>query len=80
MNKFIIHIPYNPFVLSNCIRILFKTAISISSPNSFRYVVEENNKKTFYGIEDGIKPDIDFKYENFYNDSELIKAVNKSND
>lgn len=54
------------------------TAISISSPNSFRYVVEENNKKTFYGIEDGIKPDIDFKYENFYNDSALMNAINES--
>lgn len=52
------------------------TAIAISSPNSFRYVVEENNKKTFYGIEDGIKPDIDFKYANFYNDSALIDAIN----
>ena len=53
------------------------TAIAISSPFSFRYVVEENGKKTFYGIENGIKPDVDFEYERFYDNLSLINIINR---
>ena len=53
------------------------TAIAISSPFSFRYVVEENGKKTFYGIENGIKPDVDFEYDRFYDNLSLIDVINR---
>ncbi|MBQ7994723.1 MAG: hypothetical protein IJ247_00685 [Bacilli bacterium] len=51
------------------------TGISISSNNSIRYVVEEDDKLMFYGIESGLKPNKTLDYEYFYNDSAIAELI-----
>ena len=51
------------------------TAITISSPMSFRRVKKEGNKRVFYAIESGIAPDVTIDYSDFYNDSVLAENI-----
>lgn len=51
------------------------TAITISSPMSFRMVKKENGKRVFYAIENGIVPNTTIEYSDFYNDLVLAEQI-----
>ena len=55
------------------------TAITISSPFTMRYVTENaKGEKTFHSIENGIAPDIELDYEDFYDSAALLNAINSA--
>ena len=55
------------------------TAITISSPFTMRYVTENaRGEKTFHSIENGIAPDIELDYEDFYDSAALLTAINSA--
>lgn len=54
------------------------TAITISSPYTLRYLSETNGEKEFVSIEQGIKPDINLEYKDFYDSAALLATINSS--
>ena len=64
--------PIMPMVLAD------GTAITISSNNTIRYVVNNDGNRTFYSIEHGINPDVEVEYSDFYNDSKLVEYLNNN--
>lgn len=53
------------------------TAIAISSNNSLRYMVKENNKNIYYETESGCSVDLSIPYDCFYNDVELVDYIDE---
>lgn len=52
------------------------TAITISSPDSYRYVkTDAQGHRTFYAIEGGVSPDSVLPYSEFCKDAQLIKHI-----
>ena len=43
----------------------------MSSTTTLRYVKVEDGQKVFYGIEDGIVPDMNLDYQYYFNDGML---------
>ena len=55
------------------------TAITISSPFTMRYVTKDDKgDMTFHSIENGIAPDIELDYEDFYDSAAVLSAINSS--
>ncbi len=56
------------------------TAITISSPNSYRYVeTDARGHRTFYAIEGGLSPDVEISYSEYYTDAQLKKYLESIN-
>lgn len=48
------------------------TGFTMSSTTTLRYVKVEDGKKVFYGIEDGIVPDMNLDYQYYFDDNMLV--------
>lgn len=51
------------------------TALTISSTMTLRQVRKEDGKNVYYPIEDGLDPDYEVEYANFYDDNKIVEAV-----
>ena len=56
------------------------TAIAISSNNTMRYVKKnDEGRPIYYPIEDGISPNLEIPYTDFYNDEKLVGYIDQAN-
>ena len=54
------------------------TAIAISSNNSTRYVATKDGRDTYYSIENGLSPDLEMPYADYYDDAKLVEWVDSA--
>lgn len=53
------------------------TAITISSSSTIRYVTQENGKNVYHAIENGVKPNLEIPYSDFYDNSKLVSYIDQ---
>lgn len=53
------------------------TAITISSSSTIRYVTHENGKNVYHAIENGVKPNLEIPYSDFYDNSKLVSYIDQ---